>query len=160
MCGILGTINFLPNHNNIKSLLFHRGPDEQTQYFDKNLYFFHYRLSIIDAEGGKQPMHFGDRYTIIFNGEIYNHLELRKKFNLDCKTNSDTETLLHLYNKIGIGFLNELDGMFAIAIYDKFKRELILIRDRAGKKPLYYFAQNNKFAFASELNWKWILFNN
>jgi asparagine synthase (glutamine-hydrolysing) len=76
-------------------------------------------------------------YTIIFNGEIYNHKEVRRKYNLVCSTNSDTETILTAYEKLGPACLNEFDGMFAIAIYDRQKQELFLARDRAGKKPLY-----------------------
>jgi len=89
---------------------------------------------------------------IIFNGEIYNYAELNEKFNLSVKTNSDTETLLHLYHKMGPSFLEYLDGMFALAIYDIKKKEIFLARDRAGKKPLYFYKQNNQIVFASELN--------
>ena len=90
--------------------------------------------------------------TIIFNGEIYNHLELRKRFDLSCSTNSDTETILHLFNKQGIACLEAFDGMFAFAIYDASQNKLILARDRAGKKPLFYHKVGSQFAFASELN--------
>jgi len=135
MCGIAGSINFPLNIPRFTKDLFHRGPDEQTTYTDDNLVLHHHRLSILDIAGGKQPMHY-EELSIIINGEIYNHRELRKKFNLNCVTNSDTETILQLYAKLGQSFLNEMDGMFALAIYDKRKKLLFLARDRAGKKPL------------------------
>lgn len=96
-------------------------------------------------------MHFED-LTIIFNGEIYNHTDVRKKYNLACTTNSDTETILQAYRQLGEKCLSAFDGMFALAIYDRSTQELFLARDRAGKKPLYYFSDGNKFLFASELN--------
>ena len=91
-------------------------------------------------------------YTIIFNGEIYNHLELREKFDLKCVTRSDTETLIQLYSQLGKKALDYLDGMFAFAIYDREKETLFLARDRAGEKPLYYYHNGDSFAFASEMN--------
>ncbi|MBL0153095.1 MAG: asparagine synthase (glutamine-hydrolyzing) [Chitinophagaceae bacterium] len=151
MCGIAGSINFELNKDQADRDLHHRGPDEQTLFREKNLCLHHSRLSIQDIGGGKQPMHYGP-YTIIFNGEIYNHQELREKYKLSCVTHSDTETLLHLYQLKGAGMLNDLDGMFALVIYDRTKNELFLARDRAGKKPLYYFSHSNQLVFASELN--------
>ena len=96
-------------------------------------------------------MHHG-QLTIIFNGEIYNHNEVRKKLDLHCSTHSDTETILHAYEKMGPSCLQEFDGMFAFVIYDRGKNELFLARDRAGKKPLYYYSDGESFIFASELN--------
>ena len=151
MCGIAGSINVNLNIPKISKDLFHRGPDEQTFFEDDSLQFHHHRLAVLDIACGHQPMHFQD-FTIIFNGEIYNHLEVRAKYNLSCKTHSDTETILHAYAKAGPACLNDFDGMFAIAIYDKNKQHLFLARDRAGKKPIYYFSSGDKFAFASELN--------
>jgi asparagine synthase (glutamine-hydrolysing) len=151
MCGIAGSINLPLNIPRLTQDLFHRGPDEQTTYTDDNLVLHHHRLSILDIAGGKQPMHY-EHLTIIFNGEIYNHRELRKKFNLICTTNSDTETILQLYAKLGPAFLNEMDGMFALVIYDKKERQLFIARDRAGKKPIYYYSDNKSFVFCSELN--------
>ncbi len=152
MCGIAGSVNANFSNEAIIKVMGHRGPDEQNDYEDKNVKFFHLRLSILDIAGGKQPMHLHDKYTIIFNGEIYNHAEIRKQFNLAGKTSSDTETLLLLYEKFGTDFLQYLDGMFAFAIYDKTKNEIFIARDRAGKKPLYFYHLDNKFLFASELN--------
>jgi len=152
MCGIAGTVNSGFSYNDVIKAMGHRGPDEQNGYQHRNVNFFHLRLAILDIAGGKQPMHLGDKYSIIFNGEIYNHSEVRKQFNLHGNTSSDTETLLLLYERFGTQFLQYLDGMFAFVIYDKIKNELFIARDRAGKKPFYYYHHENKFVFASELN--------
>jgi len=152
MCGIAGTIKYGFSYEKVIKTMGHRGPDEQYGYQYQNVNFFHLRLSILDISGGKQPMQMDDKYTIIFNGEIYNHAEIRRQFNLAGKTSSDTETLLLLYDRFGIEFLQYLDGMFAFVIHDRIKNELFIARDRAGKKPFYYYYDENKFAFASELN--------
>src|SRR5688572_22223412 len=151
MCGIAGSLNKQLDIPQLTRDLFHRGPDEQTTFAEGTLLLHHHRLAILDIASGKQPMYYHD-LTIIFNGEIYNHQDLRKKFSLQCKTNSDTETLLHLYAKLGPNFLQELDGMFALAIYDREKQQLFVARDRAGKKPVYYYNSGDQFVFASELN--------
>ncbi len=132
--------------------MLHRGPDEQNGFRFSNVDLYHLRLSILDMGGGKQPMTLHNRYTLVFNGEIYNHQDLRKQFNLTAATNSDTETLLLLFQKIGENCLQYLDGMFAFAIYDADEKKLFLARDRAGKKPLYIFKDEEKIVFASELN--------
>jgi len=93
-----------------------------------------------------------EHLTIIFNGEIYNHVEVREKCGLKCKTGSDTETILHAYDKMGYKCLDELDGMFAFAIQDRKNNTLFIARDRAGEKPLYYHSTSGSFVFASELN--------
>jgi asparagine synthase (glutamine-hydrolysing) len=152
MCGIAGAVNARFSYELVKKTLCHRGPDEQNGYQNENVDLFHLRLSILDIEGGKQPMHLSEKYTIIFNGEIYNHQELRKRFSLNGNTSSDTETLLLLYDRFGTNFLEYIDGMFAFVIYDKIKNQLFIARDRAGKKPFYYFFDDQKFVFASELN--------
>lgn len=151
MCGIAGSINLPLNISRLTKDLYHRGPDEQTTFTDANLVLHHHRLAILDIAGGRQPMHY-EHLTIIFNGEIYNHQDIRKKYNLSCRTNSDTETILHIYARLGPACLDELGGMFALAIYDRKNQNIFLARDRAGKKPLYYYQYNNQFAFASELN--------
>lgn len=150
MCGIAGAINFQLDIPLLTKDLYHRGPDEQKTFTDDNLILAHHRLSILDISGGAQPMHY-KHFTIIFNGEIYNHLEVRKKLNLNCRTHSDTETILMAYEKLGADCLHEFDGMFALAIYDKQKKQLFLTRDRAGKKPLYYYQDKEQFVFCSEL---------
>jgi asparagine synthase (glutamine-hydrolysing) len=152
MCGILGCINYYNlDFQKAKAFLHHRGPDETGEYYFENLYLYHTRLGIQDIKNGQQPFII-DNFVIIFNGEIYNHISLRNRFKLQCKTNSDTETLLLLYIKIGKECLNYLDGMFAFAIFNKFNNKLFLARDRAGEKPLYFFTKNNIFIFGSELN--------
>jgi asparagine synthase (glutamine-hydrolysing) len=150
MCGIAGSINHSLNIPLLTKCLFHRGPDEQTTFTEGNLILHHHRLAILDIAGGRQPMHF-EHLTIVFNGEIYNHLDVRAKYGLDCKTNSDTETILQAYNHCGAKCLDDFDGMFALAIYDKKKNELFIARDRAGKKPLYYYSDSKSFVFCSEL---------
>jgi len=154
MCGIAGGIN-LDNSktNNILKALKHRGPDESSSLIYKNITFLHTRLAIQDILGGKQPFEHNNS-AIIYNGEIYNHLELRKKYLTDCifKTNSDTETLLLLYLKYNDRMFDFIDGMYAFAILDKNTNRIILGRDRSGKKPLYIYQNKNVVFFASELN--------
>ncbi|HEX2627487.1 MAG TPA: asparagine synthase (glutamine-hydrolyzing) [Chitinophagaceae bacterium] len=150
MCGIAGSVHFSLDIPRLTRDLYHRGPDEQTTFSEDAVILHHHRLAILDIAGGKQPMTY-KHLTIIFNGEIYNHQDLRKKYSLQCSTNSDTETLLHLYDKLGPAFLNDMDGMFALAIYDRDQKKLFIARDRAGKKPLYYFNNGNQFIFCSEL---------
>lgn len=152
MCGIAGAINYGFSYEKVVKTLGHRGPDEHNSYRNNNVDFFHLRLSILDIDCGKQPMHLGEKYTIIFNGEIYNHSEIKKQFHINGKTFSDTETLLLLYDRFGTDFLQYLDGMFVFVIHDKIKNQLFIVRDRAGEKPFYYYFNNNKFVFASELN--------
>jgi asparagine synthase (glutamine-hydrolysing) len=151
MCGIAGSINFQLDIPRLREDIWHRGPDEQDLFRENTLELYHHRLSIIDISCGKQPMQYGD-LTLIYNGEIYNHLELRKKYQLQCTTDSDTETLLHLYKKTGHAFLNDIDGMFAMALFDRSANRVFIARDRAGKKPFYYYNDNKSFVFASELN--------
>lgn len=154
MCGIFGSLNYNYNQNyeEIFRGLFHRGPDEQCSDEQDNIKLYHTRLAIQDlTELGRQPMkHRG--YTIIFNGEIYNHLEIRKKYGLIDASNSDTKTILMLYERIGMRMLNEFDGMFAFALYDSINKKLYLARDRAGKKPLYIYTKGKQCVFSSELN--------
>ena len=148
MCGIAG-FNFKVKKDYILKKLYHRGPDEDGFFEDKNFSFFHTRLSIQDIKKGHQPF-FYKNYMIVFNGEIYNHLELRKNLEVNWTTSSDTETLLHLYLKYGENMFDMLDGMFSFVIYDG--KKLFLARDRSGKKPLYIYQKENKFGFSSEIN--------
>src|SRR6478672_8533096 len=106
MCGIAGSINHRLNIPCITKDLYHRGPDEQTTFEEGNVQLHHHRLAILDIQGGRQPMHYGP-YTIIFNGEIYNHLEVRQRLGLKGQTHSDTETILMAYEKKGAACLNE-----------------------------------------------------
>ena len=157
MCGITGMVG-RADEGLIESMtraLAHRGPDGEGYYWDKGLALGHRRLSIIDLATGQQPMTTADgRYTIVFNGEIYNFQELRRELEgrgVRFRTRSDTEALLEAYVAWGRNGLEKLRGMFAFAIWDKQERSLFAARDRIGLKP-FYFAQNGtRFAFASEM---------
>lgn len=162
MCGILGSISLLPTVINIDSvipLLKHRGPDSQQTFYDKNddvnVSLGHARLSIIDLnQNSNQPFHSScDKYAIVFNGEIYNYLELKDKLTNSSVlvTNSDTEVLLALYIEYGPEMLSWLNGMFAFTIYDKQKKEFFSARDPLGIKPYYYYLDDKKYAFCSEI---------
>ena len=158
MCGIFGNIN--KNEINLNfsrralNKLIHRGPDQQGEYITKNLYMGHRRLSILDlSENGKQPME-SDNTVITVNGEIYNFKELKSELTqkYHFKSSSDSEVILYGYEEWGLeGLLERIDGMYAIAIYDKKNRLLHLARDRYGIKPLYYSKANGSFCWASEL---------
>ena len=119
MCGIAGLVNFDRSYvNSIQNSLIHRGPDAKSHYHHKNLHLVHTRLSIQDIKNGDQPFKIGN-HVIVFNGEIYNHLELRSRLKAyTCRTLCDTETLLALYIEFGISALEMIDGMFAFIIYD------------------------------------------
>lgn len=154
MCGIFGTINFSVEEQSdlIFKGLAHRGPNEQGFVSKDNINLLHTRLAIQDLNiTGRQPMHYNG-ISIVFNGEIYNHLALRSEYDLRAPSNSDTLTLLMLYEKFGICMLQKLDGMFAFALYDSHTQELFLARDRAGKKPLYLYQQDERIGFSSELS--------
>lgn len=140
--------------------LHHRGPDYQNTFFSPsgNVALGHTRLSIIDlSELAHQPMHSADgRYVIVFNGEIYNFKDIRREIEQDnsqvCfRSSSDTEIILHAFNRWGIDMVKRLEGMFAIAIWDNSEQKLFLFRDRMGKKPIFYFCNHTHFVFASEI---------
>jgi len=151
MCGIAG-FNFKVDENFIFNSLNHRGPDEKGKIETKNFSLFHTRLAIVDLKNGHQPFKFNE-YIIVFNGEIYNHLELRNNLKeFKFKTSSDTEILLYLFIKYKEKMFDFIDGMFAFAILNIKENYLFLARDRAGKKPLFIYKKNQKFGFASELN--------
>lgn len=157
MCGIAGLITrekvqYELIRKMINSLR-HRGPDDMGFYIDGNIGMAHSRLSIMDPQNGKQPITNEDgSVIIIFNGEIYNYLELRR--NLEergyiIENNSDTAILPHMYEEYGTAMFKKLNGQFAVAIWDRVKCRLILGRDRLGEKPLYYYHHNETFCFAS-----------
>jgi len=162
MCGIAGFTQF---HNqfgdrhtlqHMGNAIRHRGPDAGGQYLDENIGLSHRRLSIIDlSESGNQPLISHDeKYIIAFNGEIYNFLEHRKRLESEgypFKTHTDTEVILALYEEKGTDCLQDLNGMFAFALWDKKQQSLFIARDRIGKKPLYYYPFENDIVFASEL---------
>ncbi len=156
MCGIVG-INWEDSKliDKLRDIISYRGPDDKGSFTDKNVSLGHRRLSIIDLSNkGKQPMQALNRYTIIFNGEIYNYKEVKKELELNnykFKTSSDTEVILLAYDKWGKDCLKRFNGMFAFCIHDKKTNQLFLARDRFGIKPLYYYQNKDKFAFASEI---------
>ncbi len=161
MCGISGIINTdfkkveKSEIKKITDLIEHRGPDDEGFFLKNNFAFGFRRLSILDLSmDGHQPMHYLDRYTIIFNGEIYNYLELRDellKNNYEFKSGTDTEVILASYDFWGKNCVEKFNGMWAFAIYDKMQDEIFLSRDRFGIKPLYYCELGNKFIFGSEI---------
>ncbi|SHG02568.1 asparagine synthase (glutamine-hydrolyzing) [Pedobacter caeni] len=154
MCGIFGTLNYeyAVSEEQVFAGLLHRGPDEQGCFNSRSVNLYHTRLAIQDlSTSGQQPMKYNG-LVIVFNGEIYNHMELRKKYRLEAVSNSDTLTILMLFERIGMKMLEEFDGMFAFALYDTLNLRLYLARDRAGKKPLYIYQKGESFVFSSELN--------
>jgi asparagine synthase (glutamine-hydrolysing) len=158
MCGIFGIVapgvkqGYLERST---STLTHRGPDDTGYHLDEHIGLGHRRLSIIDVAGGRQPIYNEDRSkVIVFNGEIFNHLEIREKLISQghrFSTLSDTETILHAYEEHGEECVHLLRGMFAFAIWDLRNRSLFLVRDRLGIKPLFYSHLNGRFSFASEM---------
>ena len=159
MCGFVSIINKNKTRvdrellASMASLINHRGPDDEGEYIDDTLGLYHKRLSIIDLEKGHQPMTCG-ACTIVYNGEIYNYLELRqelKKKGHSFETNSDTEVILKMYEEHGLDCIKSLNGMFSFLIYDKRTNQLIAARDHFGIKPLYYFFDENHIIFASEI---------
>lgn len=160
MCSILGYFNTSLNFKEIESYnnkMSYRGPDNSSikkySFNNKDLFLGHNRLAIQDLDiKANQPME-NSEFVIIFNGEIYNHYDIRKKLRFcDFKTHSDTETLLWSFTEFGIEkTINEINGMFAISLFDKRTQKLYLIRDRVGIKPLYWTYQNGEFIFSSEL---------
>lgn len=157
MCGILGSINKKLD-NDLLSLIKHRGPDRQDLWqgdcAGHQVWMGHTRLSIVDlSEAGNQPMSCEEgMYTLIFNGEIYNHEELRKEIAFkDYRGHSDTETLLHGLIEYGVDFIHKLNGIFAFAFLDKMNQHIILARDPFGVKPLYFSQKGKEWVFSSEI---------
>lgn len=156
MCGILGGNFSKWNYEKALQTIKHRGPDAQRIVRKEDFTLGFARLSVIDlSDNGMQPMFTDDgKIGIVFNGEIYGYQLLRDKLE-KCgycfRSTSDTEVILYAYCEWGDRFIDEIDGMFAIAIYDGNLKEIHLFRDRTGIKPLYYFADGNRFAFSSEL---------
>src|SRR5579875_3880435 len=162
MCGICGIFNMASGESvppalieQMTHLIEHRGPDDQGAYFDGPTGLGFARLSIIDLSGGHQPMcnETGDVW-LVFNGEIWNYKQLRQELiekGHQFRTNSDTETIIHAYEEFGVDCVARLHGMFGFAIWDSPRRRLLLARDRAGKKPLYYTQVNGDIVFASEI---------
>ncbi|HEX7585827.1 MAG TPA: asparagine synthase (glutamine-hydrolyzing), partial [Prolixibacteraceae bacterium] len=163
MCGIAGLYNYHSTKEpstelNVKKMLAlinHRGPDESGVFLDNNIGIGSVRLSIIDLASGQQPLpDWTERYWIVYNGEIFNYLELRsqlEKKGIRFKTTSDTEVVVQMYAFYGAECLNQFNGQFAFCIWDRNKKEMFLARDRVGIRPLFYWHQNGAFAFCSEI---------
>ena len=162
MCGIAGVFNYRSDApadrfavRRMAASIAHRGPDADGFHFDGSVALAHRRLAILDlSERGRQPMSTPDgRFTLVFNGEIYNYIELRNALRRDgwtFRTETDTEVLLALLARYGPAALSRLNGMFAFALWDQQRRELFIARDRVGIKPLYYAETAQGFVFASE----------
>lgn len=162
MCGITGFLNFKPSVlekeqivSDMCSKIVHRGPDGQGIYHDNHVGLGMRRLAIIDLETGQQPIHNETKDVwLVFNGEIYNYIELRsilKGKGHSFYTQSDSEVIIHAYEEYGLDFVHHLRGMFGIAIWNLRTKEFVLVRDRLGIKPIYYTNVNNSFVFASEI---------
>ncbi|SDE90589.1 asparagine synthase (glutamine-hydrolyzing) [Rhodospira trueperi] len=160
MCGIAGSISSGADNDagtaaQLCALLRHRGPDGEGHFADDHVALSMRRLAIIDLEGAAQPIHSrDDRYVLVANGEIYNHVELRAEMaaaGVDFVTNGDVETILHAYAMEGEAGVSRLRGMFAFALWDRAQRRLVLGRDRMGEKPLYLVERPGGLTFCSEL---------
>ena len=162
MCGICGVIHRQKDHpvefNDVKRMcdvIRHRGPDDEGQFVQDNVGIGMRRLSIIDLSTGAQPIFNEDRsLAIVFNGEIYNHDDIRLELlakGHQFRTKADTEAIIHAYEEWGVDCVEKLNGMFAFAIWDGRKQRLFLARDRIGIKPLYYYQDNDQLVFGSEL---------
>lgn len=157
MCGFVGVLDKKPVDavilKSMADTISHRGPDEEGQFIDKNVGLYHKRLSIIDLSTGQQPMTSGN-YVIVFNGEIYNYIELRedlKRKGHVFQTSSDTEVILKMYEEYGLESIHQLNGMFSFLIYDKVRETIVAARDHFGIKPLYFYKNGEYFLFASEI---------
>ena len=159
MCGIAGSYGFSQQTkeiiNKMNQTMVHRGPDGNGIFTSGSVGLAHRRLSIIDRKGGAQLMLTKDkRYTIVYNGEVYNFLQLKselEKFGCKFQTNSDTEVILQAFVKWGEAAFDKLNGMFGLAIYDSKSDKLILARDHFDIKPLYFYHSKDQLLFASEI---------
>ena len=161
MCGICGYLakdDFGEKEkllNEMGESIVHRGPDDVGFFYEKPVGFCHRRLSILDLSNkGHQPMNYMDRYVLVFNGEIYNYLELRKeliKEGYSFETNTDTEVILAAYDFWGTECLKKFNGMWAFSLWDKKNKQLFCARDRFGVKPFYYHVNKQRFLFGSEI---------
>src|SRR5437870_11534609 len=166
MCGICGVWEYGAARGNVgrdllvsmRDMMTHRGPDDAGElvFDDARGGFGFRRLSIIDlSEAGHQPMRgCTDRLWLVFNGEIYNHASLREGLEERghvYASRTDSETILHLYEERGLDFIHDIEGDFAIALWDADREQLVLARDRAGVKPLYFYQKDGRFIFGSEI---------
>jgi len=160
MCGITG---FYSRNNpdfvskeeldKMTDCLVHRGPDAGGSYYTELIGLGHQRLSILDlSNDANQPMESHSmRYICVYNGEVYNFMDIAKDLNIELKTSCDTEVIVEAFAEWGVTFINKLNGMFSICIFDKQEQILYLFRDRIGIKPMFYYWDGNNFAFSSEL---------
>lgn len=161
MCGIAGIINFkaapdMAALQRMMEVIVHRGPDGSGYFSEESIAFGHRRLAIVDrSEAGKQPMEYLNRYVITYNGEVYNHIELRKELErsgYQFHSHTDTEVIMAAYDYWGKECLHRFNGMFAFALYDRVKKDILLARDRFGVKPFYYYiGSDGALYFASEI---------
>ena len=161
MCGIAGIARRFPTGVSVKSLgkmaasIRHRGPDGYGFYLGQRVGFAHVRLSVVDLTGGAQPLtNENGQIVVTYNGEIYNHLELRRELEKKghiFRTHCDTEILVHGYEEWGVELLKRLNGQFAFAIYDRNTETVFIARDRFGVRPLFYAQRNGEFYFGSEI---------
>ena len=159
MCGFVGIINKRGTAvdsvilKNMADTISHRGPDDEGSFIHDHIGFYHKRLAIIDLETGRQPMSFGG-ITIVFNGEIYNYVELREelvKRGYNFETQSDTEVIIRMYQQCGKDCIYKLNGMFAFILFDKNQNRIIIARDHFGIKPLYWYQDEEQILFGSEI---------
>ena len=162
MCGIAGVFHF--DHNrpvdqdmlkNMSDVISYRGPDADGFFTNKNVGLAHRRLSIIDLSSGAQPMYNDDgQIVIVFNGEIYNYIEVEQELKAlghTFKTSSDTEVIIRAYEQWGMNCQQKFNGMWAFALWDNYKKQLFISRDRLGEKPLNYAVFDDTFVFGSEI---------
>lgn len=160
MCGFVGIIN--KGHKKVEPFILkemadaisHRKNAEEGVFFDKNIGFFHKSSSIIDFSSGQQPLTM-ENTTIIYNGEIYNYVELReamKRKGITLRGTSDTELIINLYREMGEEFMNYLTGMFAFVLYDHTDQKLLVARDHLGIKPLYWYQDDSKLIISTDIN--------
>lgn len=159
MCGIAGAVSFIDDmredmkiYENMQSALIRRGPDQRGIVLSREAALIHTRLAVIDIDGGRQPMTYG-KYTIVYNGELYNTEDIRRELADDYifDTRSDTEVVLKSYIRWGRECVERFNGIFAFAVYDETEHKLFIARDRMGVKPFFYYMDDRKFVFASEL---------
>jgi asparagine synthase (glutamine-hydrolysing) len=159
MCGIVLVISKNPTPPEIlkkmNDSLIHRGPDGEGFFIDSQIAMSHRRLSIVDlSNAGAQPMHYMNRYIIVFNGEIYNYIELRDELiqlGYKFQSKTDTEVIMASFAQWGKDCIKRFNGMWAFAIYDREDQKVFISRDRFGIKPLYYYKDENILVFSSEI---------
>ncbi|NIM15734.1 MAG: hypothetical protein GTO45_27405 [Candidatus Aminicenantes bacterium] len=160
MCGIVGIVDFdspvdVQRVRHMSNIIAYRGPDGEGYWHNRYAALGSRRLAIVDVEKGVQPTrNEDDMIYVVFNGEIYNHRKLRSDLasrGHHFRSHSDTEVLPHLYEELGLEFVRELDGIFAIALWDCRRNLLVLARDRVGVKPLFYHLKGRRLIFASEV---------